>query len=133
MISAFRAYISDAWGEWNEFWYTPVNPATYSAIRVLAGAMLLYTHLIWILDLSRFFGQRGWLPTALMKEFYDFVDAAPGQSSPPHWNWSYFNYIDSSTVLWAVHIAALLIFFFLMIGLFSRVVAVLAFLAAVSY
>ena len=36
-------------------------------------------------------------------------------------------------MLWVVHIAALFVFFFLMIGFFSRTMAVLAYLIAVSY
>ena len=36
-------------------------------------------------------------------------------------------------MLWIVHIAALVVFFFLMIGFFSRTMAVLAYLIAVSY
>ena len=92
MITALRNYASDAWSAWNEFWFTPTNPATLSAIRVLAGAMLFYTHLIWSLDLEAFFGQRGWLPAKLLKDVSDFVG---GPDAPTRWNWSYFNVIDS--------------------------------------
>lgn len=130
MIAAIRNYLSDVWAAWNEFWFTPTNPATLAAIRVLAGAMLFYTHFIWSLDLEAFFGQRGWLPAALMNDLSDFL---MGGQDAPRWNWSYFNHIDSPALLWTVHIAALIVFFLLMIGLFSRLMAVLALLAAISY
>jgi hypothetical protein len=130
MIASLRNYAGDVWAAWNEFWFTPTNPATLSAIRVLAGAMLFYTHLIWSLDLESFFGQRGWLPPHLQQELSAFMG---GPEALPRWNWSYFNQIDSPALLWTVHIAALVVFFLLMIGLFSRVMAVLAFVAAISY
>ena len=68
MIAATRDYLGEVWDAWNEFWFTPTSPSTLSAIRVLAGAMLLYTHLVWSFDLNAFFGPQGWLPTELMQE-----------------------------------------------------------------
>jgi hypothetical protein len=130
MIAALRNYFQDAWESWNEFWFTPMNPTTLSAIRVLAGAMLLYTHLVWSYDLDAFFAPNGWLPTTLNQEL-DAFQAGP--DTPLRWNWSYFNHIDSSTVRWAVHLAALVVFFLLTIGLFSRVMALIGFLITVSY
>jgi hypothetical protein len=135
MIAATRSYLSDVWEAWNEFWFTPSSPSTLSAIRVLAGAMLLYTHLVWSLDLEGFFGPNGFLPQKLMQQAYasddpDGPGPATGKSDTP---WSHFYFINSPKMMWTVHIAALAIFFMLTIGLFSRTMAVLAFLLAVSY
>ena len=47
MIATTRDYLSEVWEAWNSFWFTPTSPSTLSAIRVLAGMMLLYTHLVW--------------------------------------------------------------------------------------
>jgi hypothetical protein len=127
-----RGYVGDVWDGWNEFWFSPTNPATLSAIRVFAGAMLFYTHAVWTLDLAAFFGPDGWLPRDMMHNVHQYMNNA-GPDDPGRWNWSYFNYIDSPTVLWIVHVTALVVFFFLMVGFFSRVMAVLAYLIAVSY
>lgn len=129
--SGIRGYIADVWDAWNEFWFAPTDPATLSAIRFFTGAMLFYTHLIWSFDLSGFFGPNGWLPLQLMADVSQFTNGGP--DAPVRWSWTYFNYIDSPTVLWIVHIAALFVFFFLMVGFFSRTMAVLAYLIAVSY
>lgn len=126
-----RGYAADVWEAWNEFWFTPTNPATLSAIRVFAGTMLFYTHLVWSFDLTGFFGQEGWLPTQLMHNVHQFSNG--GVDAPTRWVWTYFDYINSPAWLWVVHIAALFVFFFLMIGFFSRTMAVLAYLIAVSY
>ena len=53
---------------WNRFWFNPVDPATLSLIRILAGLMLLYTHLVWSLDLEAFFGKKSWVDAAAAKE-----------------------------------------------------------------
>jgi uncharacterized membrane protein YphA (DoxX/SURF4 family) len=106
---------------WNRFWFTPSDPATLGLIRILAGSMLFYTHLVWSFDLESFFGTPGWLsPEALKLE--NRIGA-----------WSYFDLIHSTSGLWIAHIAALVVFALLTIGLFSRVMAVLAFLITVSY
>ena len=109
---------------WNRFWFTPQDPATLGLIRILAGAMLFYTHLVWSLDLAGFFGPSGWLaPEALNAAYGDARNLF----------WSHWHWIDSATVMWAVHIAALIIFALLTIGLFTRVVSILAWLLTISY
>jgi len=107
---------------WNRFWFRPADPATLGVIRILAGAMLFYTHLVWSLDLEAFFGARGWISPEVLA-------TQPGQSCA----WSYFRWIHSPTLLWTVHWAALAVLALLTLGLFSRVMAVLAFLITVSY
>lgn len=128
--SGIRGYIGDVWEAWDSFWFSPTDPATLSAIRVCTGAMLFYTHLVWSFDLSGFFGRDGWLPVPLMHAVHQHANGVEG---PTRWIWSYFDYIPSPTVLWIVHIAALVVFFLLMIGFFSRTMAVLGYLIAVSY
>lgn len=121
MWQSFRDYFRSVGTAWNEFWFTPTDPATLSLIRVFTGAMLFYTHLIWSWDLVAFFGPNGWLP----------LDAIRGPED--RFVWSYFDYIESAWLLWTVHLVNLAIFFCLMVGLFSRVSAVLAFISAISY
>lgn len=108
---------------WNRFWFTPSDPATLGLIRILAGAMLFYTHLVWSLDLESFFGPEGWISPAALKPAGEMRIGA----------WTYFNFIHSTTGLWVAHVAALVVLLLLTIGLFSRVMAVLAFLVTVSY
>ena len=118
-----RDYFVETWQAWNRFWFTPNDPATLSLIRLCAGAMLFYTHLIWSLDLQAFLGQEGWLPVEYVREIQ-------GQQ----WSvWSLFYWIGPPWLLWCVHIFALLVFFCLMVGLFSRTTALLGFMLAVSY
>jgi hypothetical protein len=128
MIAVTRSYLADAWEAWDEFWFTPISPSTLSAIRVLAGAMLLYTHLVWSFDLDAFFGPDGWLPADVMQEA-DMVR----NDGVARVNWSHFSFVNSPKLMWTVHLVALGVFFLLTIGFFSRTMALLGFLFAVSY
>ncbi len=122
-FSDTRGYVVELGQAWNRFWFSPTDPATLCFIRVLAGAMLFYTHLVWSLDLQAFLGQEGWLPVSFIRDIQGH-----------QWSvWSLFFKIEQPWMLWSVHIFALLVFFCLMLGLFSRTTAVLAFLLAVSY
>lgn len=108
---------------WDRFWYTPADPATLAAVRILAGAMLLYTHFIWSLDLLDFFGPNAWLSVDLAYQFH-------GADS---WAFSPFFELRSPAEIWALHLLALAVFTSLMLGLFTRVTSVLAFLLTLSY
>ena len=125
-----RGYVTETWLAWNRFWFAPKDPATLSLIRLLAGSLLFYTHLVWSLDLQAFLGQDGWLPVDYLRTSVH-VEPATGEAI---WSvWSIFFWIEPVWLLWCVHLFALLVFFCLMVGLFSRTAATLAFLFAVSY
>lgn len=107
---------------WNAFWFTPTDPATLCLIRVLAGTMLFYTHAVWTLRLEEFFGANSWISPQAAATFQGNGYA-----------WSYFWWIDSSSMLWFAHFAALVVFAMFALGLASRVVAVLAYFLTVAY
>ena len=129
IVSESRGYFAETWQAWNRFWFTPTDPATLSLLRLLAGSLLFYTHLVWTLDLQAFLGPDGWLPVEYLHNLH-----TPAGSGAPQWSvWSIFFWIQQPWQLWCFHIFALLVFFCLMLGLFSRGAAVLGFLLAVSY
>jgi hypothetical protein len=135
ILAAVGAYFRALWEAWNNFWFTPADPATLSLIRVLAGAMLLYTHFVWSFDLAGFLGADGYTPVDFLRE--QILAPPPTEANPdpaaPFSVWSIFNWIRSTWLLWTVHIFALSVFLCLLLGLFSRTASVLAFLFAVSY
>jgi hypothetical protein len=107
---------------WNRFWFTPADPATLAGIRILAGAMLFYTHAIWTIDLEGFFGT----DSRLSWEFNETFHESPAA-------WSMFHVVHSPLVLWCFHIATLLVVGLLTIGWMTPVVSVLSFFLAASY
>lgn len=107
---------------WNRFWFTPSAPHTLALMRILAGAMLLYTHLVWAKDLIAFLGPKSWIPRAASIELHQGTFA-----------WSHLWLIDSPGLLWAQHVVVLIVMAMFMVGLFTRVTSVLACLLTISY
>jgi hypothetical protein len=107
---------------WNRFWFTPTDPSTLCLIRILAGAMLFYTHLIWTLDLAAFFGEQSWLTESVISQATSFADS-----------WSVLSWCRGPWSLWTLHLFALATFALLTVGLWTRFAAVVAFVFTVSY
>jgi Vitamin K-dependent gamma-carboxylase len=106
---------------WNDFWYTPVDPALLAMIRILTGMMLLYNHAIWGLVLNDFFGLDSWASRDLAGEvFADQYVYSFWWNVPPGWIWP--AYILSMTVL-----------FCFTIGLWTRISSILAVVVVISF
>jgi len=121
--TAVRTWGADVLAGWNRFWFEASDPATLGMIRICAGAMLFYTHLVWSLDLTAFVGPDGWLPSQSVEMLQQGTYA-----------WSYLWWIeDSPALLWTAHIAALVVFALLTVGLWTRVTSILALVAALAY
>jgi len=128
LITAYFRELTKAIGDgWDRFWFTPSDPATLCAIRIPAGLMLLYTHLVWSIDFMGFFGSDGRLSPSFARGFHQRFE------SGTDFAWSHFFWIESPAVLWTLHVLALIIFAMLALGLCTRVVAVLALLVTLSY
>jgi hypothetical protein len=120
------AWLRSAAQGWDRFWFTPALPNTLALMRILGGAMLLYTHAVWTLELHSFVGRDSWLT----------ADTAALLNQGPagrNFAWSYWYYIHSPALVWTLHITALVVFAMLTAGLFTRVTAVLAWIAVISY
>src|SRR5262245_43497608 len=98
---------------WNDFWFTPALPHTLALIRICGGAMLLYTHTVWSINLIDFLGPNSWLTA-------DTVALLSQDTDGKGYSWSYLYWIDSPALLWAVHVAVLAVFLMLTMGLFTR-------------
>ncbi|HTN75644.1 MAG TPA: HTTM domain-containing protein [Pirellulaceae bacterium] len=122
LVLETKQWLRDAWQSWDRFWFTPAEPHTLAAIRILGGAMLFYTHLVWGFNLEAFLGPQAW------------VDNATALELQRGWfTWSHLWYIESPALLWVAHIAALLVFALLTVGLFTRVMSVLACVLTLAY
>jgi hypothetical protein len=112
---------------WNRFWFTPADVASLALMRICAGAMLFYTHLVWTMELDAFFGPDGFIPVASAESFYAWIGSS--RSYAPSYLW----YVESPTTLWASHIAGLVVLALFTLGLFTRVTSILSFVVALSY
>ena len=109
---------------WDRFWFVPSQPHTLALIRILAGAMLLYTHAVWTLRLTHFLGPDAWIPADLSQDMHahrgDYV-------------WTFWWYVKSPALMWTIHSAALVVFTLFTLGLWTRVVSVLAWFLTLNY
>jgi hypothetical protein len=126
IASAVGDWFRGVWTAWNRFWFTPAQPHTLALVRILGGAMLLYTHLIWSINQSMFLGPDSWInanTAALLN--------TPGDG----WNftWSYLYYVDSPWLLALLNLGACLVFLMLTLGWYTRVTSILAFIITLAY
>ncbi len=106
---------------WDKFWFSPGDPTALGVMRWLVGGMLLYTHVVWGINLEAFFGPNGWSsPEALA-----FVQ--DGQLVPSFW-W----YVPEAW-MYHVHYLCVAILFLFWIGCATRVTSVLSMVITVSY
>jgi hypothetical protein len=120
-----------AWGKsavrgWDQFWFTPAPPHTLALIRILGGGLLFYTHAVWALDLDAFLGRHSWLSA-------DTAALLNQEFGGRNYAWSYLYWTSSPAVLWTLHALALVVFFLLTIGFYSRVMSILACIITLSY
>ncbi|HEV7282685.1 MAG TPA: HTTM domain-containing protein [Pirellulaceae bacterium] len=117
-------WLAEGVAGWDRFWFTPRKPHVLALLRIFAGCMLLYMHLVWALDLPGFLGEQAWIPAGVSREH-----AARLQS----WAWSPLWYVESLPALWAIHIASGLCYLALAAGWFSRFSAIASFAFLVAY
>src|SRR5579884_4442585 len=46
---------------WDRFWFHPADPTTLGLIRLCAGLVVLYVHLVYTLDLQDVIGPHAWI------------------------------------------------------------------------
>jgi hypothetical protein len=109
------------WNPWREFWFKPADPTPLAVMRILFGGMLFYTHLVWGLNLDGFFGPNGWQGEALVRTVQQ------GQLA-----WSFWWWVPDGLRL-TVHLVSLGVLLLFMLGAFTPVTSVLAYVITVSY
>jgi Vitamin K-dependent gamma-carboxylase len=122
----YGSWLQPAAIAWDRFWFTPTRPHTLALIRILGGSMLFYTHAVWSLGLTDFLGAQGWVTVAAADKLGQGLDGR-------NFTLSYLSYVESPALLWTLHIAALVVFALLTVGLCTRIVAPLALVITISY
>lgn len=122
MWTSIKAWTRECLVTWNRFWFTPALPHTLALLRILAGGMLFYTHLVWTLALDDFLGPTSFITSDVSRALHrDNVV------------WSYLWYIDSPLALRITHFVGLAVFALLTLGCWTRVMSVLACIMTLSY
>jgi hypothetical protein len=106
---------------WRRFWFEPADPTPLAVMRILFGGMLLYTHIVWGLNLEGFLGPHGWQGDTLVRTLQSEQLA-----------WSFWWWTPHGLYL-TLHILCLAILTLFMLGAFTPVTSVLAYLITISY
>ena len=113
--------VYDTYQRWVGFWFSPADPAPLGLMRILVGGMLIYSHLVWGLDLPAFLGSDGWNSAELVREI-----------QKDQWNSSFWWAVPAESMQ-TVHWWCIGILVLFWIGFCTRVTSVLAFAIHVSY
>lgn len=60
MTTPARATAAAIWRKFLGFWFNPQDPTTMAFIRIVAGSLALYVHVVYTVDLNAFFGKNAW-------------------------------------------------------------------------
>lgn len=119
-------WLKSAWDGWNRFWFTPEQPHTLAVVRILGGAMLLYTQIVWTLNQGMFLGPDAWIN----RQTAQLLNEAPDGYN---FAWSPLFHLDSLVFITVLNLAAIAIYFLLTIGLWTRVTSILSFVITLAY
>ncbi len=122
-----RRWLAGYGEAWDQFWFKPQLPYTVCALRVVAGAMLLYSHLVLASDLTSFVGATAWVNNETAQQLHN------GTFGFNDWAWSYLWLIDSPTLIRIHHGLAILVTASFAVGLMTRVTGPLAWFLQLMY
>jgi predicted DCC family thiol-disulfide oxidoreductase YuxK len=107
---------------WDRFVFTPADPTPLGLIRVVVGALLFWSLLVYGLDLDAFFGRTGWMNLEIVRQFHQ-------ERTPLGWS---FWFAVPDALLRPVWLVCLVVLAAFTMGLWSRWTAALAWVIAVS-
>jgi hypothetical protein len=123
VISYLRRFADEFGTGWTKFWFTPRDPFTLCALRILTGLSALYWVASFSFDLLRFLGPQGLLS----------VEAVNRWRSPTFTHFSYFDYFSTSSEVWVAHVIGILVLVLFTAGCFTRWTSILSLVVVISY
>jgi Vitamin K-dependent gamma-carboxylase len=98
-----------------------------SLIRILTGLMLLYTHAVWGLALSDFFGADAWIS----RELVDVI-LTNHETYPNHFAYSLW-WVVPPRWIWPAYAFMMLVLALFTVGLWTRITSILSLLVVISF
>lgn len=120
--------LSEQFGSsWTRFWFTPRDPSTVCAMRIVVGLLAAYFVLSHTADLQTWFGPEGILNSQAIAQIED------ASISPGAYHLSYLHWAKTSTVLWILHGVGLLVIAGFVVGLWTRFTSIGALVVVLAY
>ena len=140
---SLTGFVKSLFVDLDRFFFGPINPSLLGLLRLLAGLSILYIHLVYSLDLLAHVGKDAWIDHQRVTESrmdspvyvpsLDWTDYVQDKSLSKVNNFSVFFHVTSPTGVWVVHTGFLVVILLFTVGLFTRVTAVLTWIATLSY
>ncbi|MEK6237263.1 MAG: hypothetical protein N2C14_21340, partial [Planctomycetales bacterium] len=132
ILDYFRSFGAQLGKGWNRFWFTPSDPFSLGAMRILVGLFALYTLWCFNQDLQALLTDRGFLPE---KTLHAVLQASQPDADQPRLSRSYWDFpiAEDAASRWALHIAGMAVVALFTVGFYTRITSVLAFVVVVSY
>ena len=119
-LQQIKAGAQSAQRAWDKFFFRPGDPTVLGIMRWLVGGMLVYTHIVWGLNLEAFFGSSGWNSP-------DVLEVVQQERIVPSFWW----YV-SDEWLHVVHYTCVAVLILFWIGFATRVTSVMSWKAPQS-
>jgi hypothetical protein len=127
---------------WDRFFFRPADPTALGLIRITIGIVLLYVHFVYCIGLTNYLGPDAWINNKVM-EFQRHSqplvgpglkwDDSDGEIFRGQTYWSIYFHVEDAGWLWVIHSIILVIMFLFLIGLWTRVTSVMAWIGAMMY
>ena len=115
LSGGIRGWVTEATRAWDRFWFSAREPHTLAVVRILCGAMLVYVHVIWLSQVSDFFGPDAWIDGATVRAIHEL-----------DYSRSYLTAISSPWVLTLHELLAIAVCGLMTLGLWTRIAVPLA-------
>lgn len=127
MRSYFHELLEQCGSSWTKFWFTPRDPSTVCALRIIVGMLAAYFVLSHTADLQIWFGPDGILNSHAMAQLDD------ASLSPGAYHLSYLHWAKTSTALWVLHGIGLVVIAGFVLGMWTRVTSIGALVVVLAY
>ncbi|MBI2805347.1 MAG: HTTM domain-containing protein [Planctomycetes bacterium] len=136
---------------WSLFWFTPADASLLGVIRICIGLLVLYVHLVYSLDVQAYFGEHAWIDLPIVNaQRLEEEQPAPtldwwepeydeeNEFAPPptvrkgHAVWSLWFHVTDPAAIERIYLVMLGVMVLFTLGLWTRVTAVLTWLAFLS-
>jgi hypothetical protein len=140
----------------NRFFFEPLDPTSLGLMRIAAGILILYVHLVYCIGLSNYLGPYAWVANKAWTDkpgesgVTDFIrHGNPMQAPSSNWKdgwlesdgelikgqpmWSLFYHVEDMRWIWPIHLGVLVIMLLFTLGLWTRVTSALTWICSLMY
>ncbi|WP_442510352.1 HTTM domain-containing protein [Novipirellula sp. SH528] len=140
LLRPVQAYVAQLWKTltvgWSDFWFTSIDPATLSVVRICAGFVVLYIFLSCAPERLNLIGPNAWIDSQAIGNLQQLgTESAEGTDEfvARWWGQSIWNHVHSEAAASALYWGLVTAAFCFMVGCFSRTANLLVLVGHLSF